>query len=477
MDARLFYRVEGFEPIVVQLSGGQLLFLFTRTRAFFLTLGWQFDKIISVSTIYKGFGDRDMGGFFEILLYPIGIVIFMLPVVLALFLATAVDNFFSGVCRPITEPIHTALQTVSGRVPNPLDRIPSFPKIKRYFGSTKNILFVAFVIVFLLVHYLSMNNMDVTVTGIPLLFPGSAFDVFLSYAMAQGKLDLSSFFVNPENYLQTIIFSGITGLFLHLGCTTREEGTKIHFLVKLIYILLITLFSSVVLGKIPSDMFTITLPEFSSRLEPVSIGIDNANAEMLLATLLQWGGILLKKMATLIPIALAIYFLCQSISGFAAAFLGGFLAIAVLSRVFPQAFLNPDSLGSAIALLVAVSLAEAVALLFGEYINKIASRLLEKIEKVFDYYNIVSLLISYFSYPLLVMPVMTLTPFISNGYDTLSWLICMACLGVFSLVTFAGYKINQWAWKRETAVDGKKYALLMVINIPILLIYAIMFRV
>lgn len=413
----------------------------------------------------------------DILVYPIGVALFMLPFALALILATVVADLFSGVCRPITEPIHAALETVSGRVPNPLDRIPSFPKIKRYFGSTKNILFVGFVIVFLLVHYLSMENADVTIIGISKLFPGSAFDVFLSFAMAQGKLDLSSFFVNPENYLQTILFSGITGLFLHMGCTTKQEGARVHFAVKLIYILLITLFSSVVLGKIPTDMFTITLPEYSLRLEPVSIAIETANAELLLATLLQWGRILLEKMVTLIPIIVAAYFLCQSVSGFAAAFLGGLLALAVLSVTCQQVFLNPDSLGSAIALLVAVSLAEAVALLFGEYIKKIVARFLGKIDKVFDYYNIVSLLISYFFYPLLVIPVMTLVPFISKGYDTLSWLICIVCLAVFALVTFAGYKLNQWLWKREAVVDGKKYALLMVINIPILLVYAAMFKI
>ena len=418
-----------------------------------------------------------MGGFFEILLYPIGIALFMLPIALVLILATIVADLFSGVCRPVTEPIYAALETVSGRVPNPLDRIPSFPKIKRYFGSTKNILFVGFVIIFLLVHYLSLENVDVTIIGISKLFPGSAFDVFLSFAMAQGKLDLSSFFVNPENYLQTIVFSGITGLFLHIGCTTKQEGTRIHFGVKLIYILLITLFSSVVLGKIPSDMFTITLPEHSLQLESVSLAIETANAKMLLATLLQWEWALLTKMITLIPIIVAVYFLCQSVSGFAAAFLGGFLALAVLSVTCQQVFLNPDSLGSAIALLFAVSLAEAVALLFGEYIKNIAARLVGKIDKIFAYYNIVSLLISYFSYPLLALPVLTLVPFISKGFDSVSWMLCIACLMLYSLVTFASYKLNQWVNKGEKTVDGKKYAVLMVINIPILLVYFAIFKV
>ena len=132
---------------------------------------------------------------------------------------------------------------------------------------------------------------------------------------------------------------------------------------------------------------------------------------------------------------------------------------------------------TAIALLFAVSLAEAVALLFGEYIKNIAARLVGKIDKIFAYYNIVSLLISYYSYPLLALPVLTLVPFVSKGFDSVSWMLCIACLMLYSLVTFASYKLNQWVNKGEKTVDGKKYAVLMVINIPILLVYFAMFKV
>lgn len=417
-----------------------------------------------------------MSNVFDVLLYPVGIALLMLPIALALFLATVVAGLFSGVCKPVTEPIHTVLENVFRRVPNPLDKIPSIPKIKRYFGSTKNILFICFVIIFLVFHYLPLANEGVALTNISLLFPGSAFEVLLSIIMSYGtigELDMSSLVINPENYLQTIVFSGITGLFLHIGCTTKDKDAKIHFAVKLIYILLITLFSSAVLGRIPSDVFTIALPEYSSRLEPVNLVIETTNTQMILVSLWQWGKILLEKMATLIPIVVAAYFLCQSISGFAAALLGGIFALAVLSRVCPQVFTNPYSVGTSVLLVIAVSLAEAVALLFGEYINRIAGRLLEKIEKVFDYYNIVSLLISYFFYPLLLMPVFIV---FSGTMGLVRSLICTVCLTAFAFATFAGYKINQRILKREKSVEVRKYILFMAINIPILLVYAVMFR-
>jgi hypothetical protein len=222
----------------------------------------------------------------------------------------------------------------------------------------------------LLFHYLSLGNEQVTLLNISTLFPGSAFDVIISFAMSQGKLDYSSIVINPEDYLQTIIFSGITGLFLHIGCTTKDKEAKIHFLVRVVYILLITLFSSVVLAKIPTNLFTVTLPAYSSQLESATIAIDHADAMAFLATLQQVGGVLLRNLLTIIPALVAVYFLCQSISSFTAAFMGGIFALATLSVACPDVFLNPYSLKTSILLLVAVSLAEAVALLFGEFIDK-----------------------------------------------------------------------------------------------------------
>ena len=418
-----------------------------------------------------------MRGFFNYLLYPIYVALFMLPIVLGLVLVTIVTNLFLGVWQPITKPIRSAMETVSELVPSPLDKIPSFPKIKRYLGSTKNILFILFVLIFLVIHYLSLGHVNISVLNVPQLFPGSAFDSIISFAIAQGKLDISSFVVNPEDYLRTILFSGITGLFLHVGCTTKDEGAKIPFLVKLVYILLITLFSSVVLGKIPSDMFTITLPEFSSQLESLDIGRDNLIAEGMLTTLWQCIKILWENLITLIPAIVAVFFLCKSVSGFAAAFAGGCLALAVLGFACPQVFTNPDSFWSGVLLLVAVSLAEAVALLLGEFVDKIADRVIQKIGSVFAYYNVVSLMISYFFYPTLALPILRLFLGITMGTDFVNGLLSVAGLSVFTLVTLAGFKVNQWVWKDEETINGKRYAILMIINIPIWIVYGAMFNI
>ena len=86
-------------------------------------------------------------------------------------------------------------------------------------------------------------------------------------------------------------------------------------------------------------------------------------------------------------------------------------------------------------------------------------------------------MISYFFYPALVLPIKTYIPFPANGFNFVSLLICIACLAVFALVTFAGYKIKQWVWKREGNKDFAKYASAMVINIPIWIIYYVLFKV
>jgi hypothetical protein len=109
----------------------------------------------------------------------------MLPLALVLILASVVANLLSGMYKPITEPLQAVMETASERVPNPLDKIPSFPKIKRYFGSTKNILFICFVIIFLLFHYLSLESGPVSLLNISTLFPGSAFDIIISFAINQ----------------------------------------------------------------------------------------------------------------------------------------------------------------------------------------------------------------------------------------------------------------------------------------------------
>lgn len=418
-----------------------------------------------------------MGDFSSILLSTLGLAIFLLPVCLVLILVTFVTNLFSGFFKPIAEPIRGALETVSGLVSNPLERIPLFPKIKRCLGSTKNILFICFVMIYLLFHYRSLRDVDIVLNNISLLFPGSALDLVTSFLMSGGNLDMSSFLVNPENYLQTIIFSLITGLFLHIGCTTKAADAKIHFLVKLFYTVVITLFSSVVLGKLPSDIFAITFPDISFELTSVGTFTGSTDAMTLLTTLQQWGGILLQKMVGLLPVVVAFYFLCKSISGFAAAALGGLMALFALSVTCPEVIIDPNSFGAAFLLLFAISAAEFVALFFSEYIDTIVSRLVSKMDKVFDYYNIVSLLLSYWFYPTLVLPVLAYPSVFDHGFHFDVLLICIACLLVFAMVTFVGYKLQKWVWKREHRVDGVKYAAAMVINIPIWIIYLLLFKI
>lgn len=400
---------------------------------------------------------------------------FVIPVIAALVLATFVANLFSGACKPITEPIRDAIETVSASVPNPLDRISAFPKIRQYCGSTKNILFIGFVIIFLLLHYRSLGNVDIVFDNISLLFPGSAVDQTIAYGTYDGTLDISSFFVNPENYLREMMIHFITGLFLHIGCTTKADGAKVRILVKLVYTMLITLFSSVVLAKIPLDMFTVTFPKISLDLAPAVTVTGTSDAAMMLATLQQWGGILLEKMVSFIPAIVAAYFLCQSISGFAAAFLGGFVALFSLNWVCPEVLTNPGSFGDTFLLLFALSAGEVTALFFSEFANQRAEKWRTQNDKFFEYYNIFSLLLSYLFYPTLVLPVLAVVSFFTKGFNFGVLLLSIACLAVFSLVTFVGYKINKWAWKGDGAVHGEEYAAGMVFNIPIWVIYYFLF--
>ena len=401
--------------------------------------------------------------------------LYVFPVILALVLATFAANIFSGLCKPIADPIRRAIEDLSQSVPNPLDKIPAFSNIRQYLGSTKNILFIGFVIIYLMVHYRSLGNVEVVFDNISLLFPGSALDQAAAYGTYDGTLDISSFFVSPENYLREIIMPLITGLFLHVGCTTKAVGAKIHFIVKLMYTMLVTLFSSVVLGKIPPDMFTITFPEISLDLVTSGAVAGTTDAAMMLATLQQWGGILLNKMVSLIPTIVAVYFLCQTVSGFSAAFLGGFVALFSLGMVRPEVLTNPGSFGDTFFLLFALSAGEVVALFFSEFVNMGASQWLEQNDKFFEYYNLISLSLSYFFYPTLVLPVLAFVSFFTNGFKFGPLLISIACLAVFSLVTFVGYKIIKWTWKDGGVLSGGEYAAAMVVNIPIWVIYFFLF--
>lgn len=418
-----------------------------------------------------------MGHILEMVLAAIVVWLFLIPVVIALVLATFAASLFTALLSPITEPIHGLFDAVSDMLPNPLDSIPMFPTIKRYFGSTKNILFIGFVIVYLVFHYQSLGNVENMLDNISLLFPGSALDQVVSYGTYTGKLDIASFFVNPENYLQTLIFSFIVGLFMHIGCTTKDPCAHVHFLVKLPYTMLISLFSSIVLSKIPADAFRFTFPEIVLNLSSAGTVSGGTDAQMMLAQLQEWGGILLEHLVGIVPTLVAVYFLARSISGFAAAFLGGFVALAAVGIGWPDGFSDPNSFQSVFLLLFILAAGEVVALIFSEFLSEATQSLISMNREVLTYYNVVSLLISYFFYPALGVSVLGFISLFLNGFDFAVLALSIVCLIVFSLATFAGYKITQWTSWRHGHVDGGTYAAAMVVNIPIWIIYIVSFAV
>lgn len=417
-----------------------------------------------------------MDNFLEILLGSVLIAVFLFPVVFALVVATFAAKLFSALFKPITEPIHGVVERVATVLTSPLESSSSFSVIRRYFGSLKNILFICFIVIFLIVHYLSLGDVGNLLENIPLLFPGSALEQVMTYGTYDGTFDISTFFVNPESYLRTIIFSFITGVFVHIGCTTREPN-KIHFLVKLLYTLLISLFSSIVLGMIPSDMFHVSWPEISLDFASAGTVTGASDALVMLAQLQEWGGILLEKLVGVIPALVAVYFLCHSVSGFAAAFLGGVIAICSVAMGWPEGLSNPDSPQTLFLLLFILSAGEVIALMFSELTDMVAEAWISENKTLFVYYNVVTLLISYFFYPALAVSVLCLLSLFVNGFDLILLIFGLAALLVFSLAAFAGYKILRWTSKDSAGIEGGYYATAMVFNIPIWIIYIAVFMV
>lgn len=417
-----------------------------------------------------------MGNFFEILLSAMAIALFLLLVAAALVVAIFVVKLFSMLFKPITDPIHDFIENVSESVPNPLDNIHFFSKTRKYLGSPKNILFVCFITIFLIFYYLSrarlLSNAKSIIDNLFLLFPGSSLEQVVTHGELVTSLDISSFFVNPESYLRTIIFSFVTGLFLHIGCTTKAPDAKIHILVKLLYTLLISLFSSVVLGMIPSDMFIVSLPEISLDFTSAGIATGGSQVLMVLAEFQKWGVTLLKNLLKIIPTFVAIYFLSRSICGFTASYLGGFIALFAVGIGWPNGFSDPNSPRAVLLLLFILAVGEVIALTFSEIIDKAAEIVTLKTAELFKHYNIISLLISYFFYPAFALSLMCFLGILINGFNIALFVICLAGLLVFSLATFAGYKITS---RNCRSVNGTTYAVAMVFNIPIWIIYIIIF--
>lgn len=411
----------------------------------------------------------------EILLGAVIIAIFLLPVIAALVVATFAAKLFSVLFHPITAAFHELSEKASERFPNPLEKIPAFSTIKNYFGSPKNILFIGFVMIFLIIHYQTLSDVGAIYDNISLLFPGTALDQVLSYGTYDGTLDLSSFFVNPESYLQTIIYSAITGLFMHIGCTTKADGARVHILVKILYTLLISLFSSIVLGMIPEDMFHISFSEVSFDFGFSGAATGGSDFSELLAEVWEWAAVLLEKLVNILPTVVALYFLSHAVSGFAAAFLGGMIALCSVGLAWPEGLSNPDSALAVFLILAILVAGEVIALLLGEKLDELVEGWLSKTGEVPKYYNIVSLLIAYFFYPTLALALLSVLSQFINGFDIAILLFGLVCLLVFSLATFVGFKITQWTTRKEGKISGLSYSVAMVFNVPIWIIYILVF--
>jgi hypothetical protein len=409
----------------------------------------------------------------EIIMGAVLIGIYVVPAILALILATFAAKLFSKFFSPVTELVKKIIG--SGDLSNPLDDLHLFYSVRGYFGTPKNILFICFVIIFLIFHYRSLGNVGDIYENFVLLFPGSAVEQVATSDVFGGKLDFGSFVVNPESYLQIIIYSFITGLFMKIGCTTKADDAEIAIPVKLLYTLLITVFSAVVLEMLPSDLFYISIPEISLELHSLNTYSGDSDALMLLETLWQWAGILLEKLVSLIPTIVAFYFLCNSISGFTAAFLGGFVALFAVALALPEGFADQNSFGAVLLLLFMLAAGEVVALTLSEMVSDVAEAFTSENGKIFTYYNIVTLLIAYFFYPLFGLAVLFVIAAIVNGFNFSVFLVCLAGLIVFSLVTFAGYRLNRWLCEDSGSISGGEYTAAMIFNIPIWIIYIVLF--
>lgn len=342
-----------------------------------------------------------------------------------------------------------------------------------------------------MIHYLSLGNLDFTTEeGIFPLFAETVLGQYLTAGTDLSELDISSFAVDPDSYLRIIIFSFVTGLFIHIGCTTKAPDAKIHILVQFLYIPLVNLFSSVVLGMIPPDMFSVSLSKIS--LDFTSTGIDPGDLYALasFAQLKELGAILLKNLWSSIPYIVAFYFLCRSICGFATTYLGGFFALLIVTLpvgiLFPEALSDTGSLRKVVIFFFAAfSAGEVIALALSEIISKAADGLVDlvmlKLGNLFVYYNIVTLLISYFFYPALPVSILTLIGVLANdnnmATDPIIKMIPLACLLVFSLATFAEYKITKCLLEDGDSVDGKSFVSAMVFNVPVWILYIVVFLV
>ena len=95
--------------------------------------------------------------------------------------------------------------------------------------------------------------------------------------------------------------------------------------------------------------------------------------------------------------------------------------------------------------------------------------------KVFGWYNIVTLLISYFFYPFLGMGVLCIIALFADGFAFSLLLFALICLAIFSLSVFASYKILQITSGNTAVKDVGTFAVAQVFNFPIWIIYSVIF--
>ena len=435
-----------------------------------------------------------MENIFLCLLGMIFLVVLAIPIVFALTVATLLASLFSALFEPVTAWIQGCIEKFSWMFSKRLDAISLFPAIKKRFISLPKFLFICFVIIFLVLYYLSLGDVINKTPDISLLFPGTALEQVSTFRAPFDIFHIASFFVNPENYLQTIIYGLITSLFLKIGCFLEDSDGKDpveiikNSFVNVPCVLLITLFSSIVFAKLPPDLLAFSLPKVTLDFIPAAIAPGTSDVLVALTDLQNYFGILSKKLLSTIPTIVAIYFLCHSITGFAVAYLGGFFAIGILAlaaTLFPElqgVLSNPASPWSAFFILLFIlALGEFVALLLSEFTTIIGvhfwKQIYQKYEKNLSPYNLVSLLISYFFYPAFGVAVFGFLSLIINEFDAEIFGFSLVSLLVFLFVTFVGYKITKWISSDGNTPSGRSYAFAMIFNIPIWIIYFLLFAI
>ena len=99
-----------------------------------------------------------MENIFWCLLGMIFLVVLAIPIVFALTVATLLASLFSALFEPVTAWIQGCIEKFSWMFSKRLDAFSFFPAIKKRFRSLPKFLFICFVIIFLVLYYLSLGD-------------------------------------------------------------------------------------------------------------------------------------------------------------------------------------------------------------------------------------------------------------------------------------------------------------------------------